>query len=32
MERVTRRGDDFHHEDLGAFAFVPLIGEHGWPG
>ena len=32
MERITRRGDDFHHEDLGGFAFVPLIGEHGWPG
>jgi protein-L-isoaspartate(D-aspartate) O-methyltransferase len=31
MQRITRRGDDFHHEDLGAFAFVPLIGEHGWP-
>ncbi|HZL89241.1 MAG TPA: protein-L-isoaspartate(D-aspartate) O-methyltransferase [Pirellulaceae bacterium] len=31
MQRITRRGDDFLHEDLGAFAFVPLIGEHGWP-
>lgn len=31
MQRVTRRGDDFHHEDFGPFAFVPLIGEHGWP-
>jgi protein-L-isoaspartate(D-aspartate) O-methyltransferase len=31
MQRITRRGDDFSHEDLGAFAFVPLIGEHSWP-
>lgn len=28
--RVTRCGDDIKTEDLGGFAFVPLIGEHGW--
>jgi protein-L-isoaspartate(D-aspartate) O-methyltransferase len=28
--RVTRREKDFHTEDHGACAFVPLIGEHGW--
>lgn len=31
MQRITRRGNDFLDEDLGAFAFVPLIGEYGWP-
>ena len=31
MQRITRRGDDFQHDDLGAFAFVPLIGQYGWP-
>jgi protein-L-isoaspartate(D-aspartate) O-methyltransferase len=31
--KVTRRGEsDFVQEDLGAVAFVPLIGEQGWPG
>lgn len=30
MQRITRRGDQFHREDFGAYAFVPLIGEHGW--
>jgi protein-L-isoaspartate(D-aspartate) O-methyltransferase len=30
--RVTRRAlDDYAHEDLEAVAFVPLIGEEGWP-
>ena len=30
--RVTRgRGDSFHQERLLDVAFVPLIGEHGWP-
>lgn len=30
--RVTRRAlDDYAHEDLEAVAFVPLIGEQGWP-
>ena len=28
--RVTRTPKDFHTEDFGACAFVPLIGEHGW--
>lgn len=32
MQRIIRRGDDFSHEDFGAFAFVPLIGEYGWRG
>lgn len=32
LVRVTRRGaDDYVHEDLEAVAFVPLIGEQGWP-
>jgi protein-L-isoaspartate(D-aspartate) O-methyltransferase len=31
MQRITRRGGQFLTEDLGAYAFVPLIGEHGWP-
>lgn len=31
MQRITRRGNEFHTEDFGAYAFVPLIGEHGWP-
>jgi len=31
--RVTRTGaSEFEEEDLGAVVFVPLIGEHGWPG
>ena len=30
MFRYTRRGDDLSAENLGSFAFVPLIGEHGW--
>jgi protein-L-isoaspartate(D-aspartate) O-methyltransferase len=25
MLRITRRGDQFTHEDLGAFGFVPLV-------
>jgi protein-L-isoaspartate(D-aspartate) O-methyltransferase len=29
--RVVRDGEhDFHEEDLGPVAFVPLVGEHGW--
>ncbi len=28
--RVTRGSHNFHTEDFGACAFVPLIGEHGW--
>lgn len=28
--RYTRRGNELAVEDLGAFAFVPLIGEQGW--
>ena len=32
LVRVTRRAlDDYAHEDLEAVAFVPLIGEQGWP-
>lgn len=31
MQRITRRGERFDSEDCGAYAFVPLIGEHGWP-
>jgi protein-L-isoaspartate O-methyltransferase len=30
--RVTRRAtDDYARESLGAVAFVPLIGQAGWP-
>ena len=28
--RFTRRGRELNAENLGQFAFVPLIGEHGW--
>ncbi len=28
--RFTRRGPGLHAENLGRFAFVPLIGQHGW--
>jgi protein-L-isoaspartate(D-aspartate) O-methyltransferase len=31
MQRITRRGDRYETEDFGAYAFVPLIGKHGWP-
>ncbi len=31
MKRITRRGDRYETEDFGAYAFVPLIGQHGWP-
>jgi protein-L-isoaspartate(D-aspartate) O-methyltransferase len=31
MKRFTRRGSALEAEDLGPFAFVPLIGEHGFP-
>lgn len=30
MKRYTRRGETLDEEDLGPFAFVPLIGAHGW--
>ncbi len=30
MCRFTRRGDEAVVEELGSFAFVPLIGEQGW--
>jgi protein-L-isoaspartate(D-aspartate) O-methyltransferase len=31
LVKLTRRGEtDFEEEDLGAVAFVPLIGEQGW--
>jgi protein-L-isoaspartate(D-aspartate) O-methyltransferase len=30
MLRYTRAREEFTCEDLGAFAFVPLIGEYGW--
>lgn len=29
--RMTRHGQQLDREDLGGFAFVPLIGRHGWP-
>lgn len=28
---VTKHGQRLDQEDLGGFAFVPLIGKHGWP-
>ena len=31
MIRYTRRGDRLQSESLGKFAFVPLVGKHGWP-
>ena len=32
LVKVIRNGDDrYHEEDLGAVAFVPLIGARGWP-
>jgi protein-L-isoaspartate(D-aspartate) O-methyltransferase len=30
MYRFTRRDGELITEGLGAFMFVPLIGEHGW--
>jgi protein-L-isoaspartate(D-aspartate) O-methyltransferase len=30
LVRVTREGDDFRRENLGAVRFVPLVGEEGW--
>jgi protein-L-isoaspartate(D-aspartate) O-methyltransferase len=30
MMRFTRRGPELAEEDLGGFAFVPLIGQDGW--
>jgi protein-L-isoaspartate(D-aspartate) O-methyltransferase len=32
LVRLTRTGpDSWDEDDLGAVAFVPLVGEHGWP-
>ena len=32
LTRITREGEDVYEtEDLGGVAFVPLIGEQGWP-
>ena len=31
LQVITRRGDDFAEESLGAVRFVPLVGEEGWP-
>jgi protein-L-isoaspartate(D-aspartate) O-methyltransferase len=31
LRRFTRHGDRIDDENLGRFAFVPLIGQHGWP-
>jgi protein-L-isoaspartate(D-aspartate) O-methyltransferase len=28
--RLVRHGDDLEQEDLGAVAFVPLVGDQGW--
>jgi protein-L-isoaspartate(D-aspartate) O-methyltransferase len=28
---VTRRGDDFEHQEITGCRFVPLVGEDGWP-
>jgi protein-L-isoaspartate(D-aspartate) O-methyltransferase len=28
--KLTRKGDDFQREDLGACRFVDLVGTHGW--
>lgn len=30
LVRLTRHGDEWTREDLGAFSFVPLIGAQGW--
>jgi protein-L-isoaspartate(D-aspartate) O-methyltransferase len=30
MARYTRHGVELQHENLGQFAFVPLVGKHGW--
>ncbi len=30
LHHYTRQGDQLTVEELGRFAFVPLIGEHGW--
>ncbi len=30
MMRYTRRGGELREEDLGPFAFVPLVGKQGW--
>jgi protein-L-isoaspartate(D-aspartate) O-methyltransferase len=32
MYRYTKHGEDLRRENLGGFAFVPLIGKHGWKG
>lgn len=31
LERWTRRGDRLEEERIAPVAFVPLVGEHGWP-
>jgi protein-L-isoaspartate(D-aspartate) O-methyltransferase len=31
LQLWVRRNDSFHHEEMVPVAFVPLIGEHGWP-
>lgn len=30
MKRYTRQGKQLNEENLGRFAFVPLVGEYGW--
>ena len=30
LKVITRRGDAFEEESLGAVRFVPLLGEEGW--
>ncbi len=30
LARFTKHGDQLQEENLGRFAFVPLIGKHGW--
>jgi len=32
LKVITRRGDGFEEENLGAVRFVPLLGEEGWDG
>ena len=32
LKVITRRGDIFEEENLGAVRFVPLLGEEGWGG
>lgn len=30
LYRLTKRGESLHTQNLGSFAFVPLIGRYGW--